>query len=87
MSASRSVSSRPALYASPGLCDTPTDVGPAFTFLYVLECHAYSPVRTNPAMAVITMAANTNGTDEKTNPTHAVANATGNNNFDIMLSP
>jgi hypothetical protein len=87
MSASRSVSSRPALYASPDLCDTPTDVGPAFTFLYVLECHVYSPVRTNPAMAVITMAATTNGTDAKTNPTHAVANATGNNNFDIMLSP
>jgi hypothetical protein len=38
-------------------------------------------------MAVITMAATTNGTDAKTNPTHAVANATGNNNFDIMLSP
>jgi hypothetical protein len=38
-------------------------------------------------MAVITMAATTNGTDVKINPTHAVANATGNNNFDIMLSP
>ena len=88
MSASRSVSSRPALYASPGLCDTPTDIGPAFTFLYVLECHVYSPpVRTNPAMAVIAMAATINGTDVKINPTHAVANATGNNILDIMLSP
>ncbi len=87
MSASRSVSSRSTLYASPDLYDTPTDVGPAFTFLYVLECHVYSPVRTNPAITVITMAANTNGTIVKINPTHAVANATGNNNFDIMLSP
>jgi hypothetical protein len=38
-------------------------------------------------MAVIAMAATINGTDVKTNPTHAVANATGNNILDIMLSP
>jgi hypothetical protein len=38
-------------------------------------------------MAVIAMAAKTNGTDAKINPTHPVANATGNNILDIMLSP
>ena len=81
------MASRPTLYASPDLCDTPFDIGPAFTFLYVLECHVHSPVRIDPAMAVMAMAATTNGTDAKTNPTHAVANATGNNILDIMLSP
>ena len=81
------MASRSALYASPDLCDTPFDIGPTFTFLYVLKCHVHSPVRIDPAMAVIAMAATINGTDVKANPTHAVAKATGNNILDIMLSP
>ncbi len=81
------MSSRPALNASPDLCDTPFDISPTFTFLYVLKCHIHSPVRIDPAMAVIAMAATTNGTDVKISPTHPVANATGINIFGIMLFP